>query len=157
MPPSFFRVRLPQRTLASSLSNECCTVCLLPCPPRVFPLATLLQHFWLIRGRTLASDGSCLAHAMRAQHPRTSVVLLPCRDPLIALAGFSWDASDEQKARSSFALGRGDFGCFYDVHKIAMQLGYSRFGLGRLCVLILGLDLPKPKHVRPLACKDCPT
>ena len=71
------------------------------------------------------------------------------------LAGFSWDASDEQKARSSFALGRSDFGCFYDVQEIATQLGYSRFGLGRLCVLILELDLPKPKRVRPLACKDC--
>lgn len=33
------------------------------------------------------------------------------------------------------------------MQKIATQLGHSRFGLRRLCVLILGLDLPKPKHV----------
>jgi hypothetical protein len=85
-----------------------------------------------------------------------ALVLLPCRDPSIALTGFSWDASDEQKARSSFALGRTDFGCFYDVQKIATQLGYSKFGLGRLCVLILGLDLPKPKRVRPLCLQRLP-
>ena len=64
MPPSFFKVHLKQRTLASSLNKDCYIVCLLPCPPRVFPLTTLLQRFWLTRGRTLASDDSCLAHAM---------------------------------------------------------------------------------------------
>ena len=69
------------------------------------------------------------------------------RDPATALVGFSWDAADEKKARSSFSLGRKDFGLFYDVQKVAAQLGYSRFGLGRLCEAILGLDLPKPKHV----------
>ena len=64
--------------------------------------------------------------------------------------GFSWDAADEKKAKASFDLGRKDFGVFYDVQKIAAQLGYSRHGLGSLCEMILGLDLPKPKHVRPL-------
>lgn len=61
--------------------------------------------------------------------------------------GFSWDAADEKKARASFGLGRRDFGRFYDVQKIAAELGYSRYGLGRLCHLVLGLNLPKPKHV----------
>lgn len=70
------------------------------------------------------------------------------RDPSTALVGFSWDAADEKKARSSFSLGRKDFGLFYDVQKLAAQLGYSEAGLGRLCEAILGLDLPKPKHVR---------
>ncbi len=74
--------------------------------------------------------------------------LLCLRDPATALVGFSWDAADEKKARSSFGLGRKDFGLFYDAQKIAAQLGYSRFGLGRLCEAVLGLDLPKPKHVR---------
>ncbi|CAL5224331.1 g7002 [Coccomyxa viridis] len=69
------------------------------------------------------------------------------QDPSTALVGFSWDAADENKARSSFGLGRKNFGLFYDAQKIAAQLSYSRFGLGRLCEAILGLDLPKPKHV----------
>ena len=73
--------------------------------------------------------------------------LLCLRDPATALVGFSWDSADEKKARSSFGLGRKDFGLFYDAQKIAAQLGYSRFGLGRLCEAVLGLDLPKPKHV----------
>ncbi len=76
--------------------------------------------------------------------------LVYSRDRSTALVGFSWDAADEKKAKASFDLGRKDFGVFYDVQKIAAQLGYSRHGLGSLCEMILGLDLPKPKHVRPL-------
>ena len=88
---------------------------------------------------------SCQRALMWIEHGLRPVLIV--RDPSTALVGFSWDAADEKKARSSFGLGRRNFGLFYDAQKIAAQLNYSRFGLGRLCEAILGLDLPKPKHV----------
>ena len=68
-------------------------------------------------------------------------------DPSTALVGFGWDAADEKKAQSSFSLGRKDFGTFYDIQKLTAELGYSKHGLKRLSEMILGLPIPKPKHV----------
>jgi hypothetical protein len=38
-----------------------------------------------------------------------------CRDESVRLVGYSWDGSDEVKSRSTFGVGRSDFGHFMDL------------------------------------------
>lgn len=72
----------------------------------------------------------------------------------VAVIGFAWDHSDDDKLFDTFGTGGEVFGDLIDVQTIAKDLGYSRPGLANLAKQLLGYTMDKSSSVR---CDLCGT